>query len=256
MPWIKNADGTDKYIVSLYAKEELPTWDEIYNQFWKHEVFEYDPYNNDHMIEGIPESSDPGELIKRMDLYWKLPHRQVLLGWICNQLNKMLFEDGQRDRMIEVATNVLEIACNDIRFWLLEVNPNNAFYDLSMMDIESGIIKVGTDTPPPVITCELPSTGQRSMFASKHPSVNIKTFTYRFKLGIVLRESNTDRPRPYVILTSDNPNHRYIISELLTDVRNYFEGDRVGWKDIDGNVMPTQAPLKRGCDDSGSDPAL
>ena len=34
MPWIKDSNNEDKYIASKYAKEELPTWNEVYNEWY------------------------------------------------------------------------------------------------------------------------------------------------------------------------------------------------------------------------------
>lgn len=64
--------------LSKYCKEELPTWDEIYNEFWINKIFVYDPNDPEHQVE---------------DPYWKRPRRKILLMLICNQLNKMMEED-------------------------------------------------------------------------------------------------------------------------------------------------------------------
>ena len=255
MPWIKDGNGVgeDKYVVSkYYGKDDLPTWDQIYNEFWIPETFGYDPDDPEQNLEGVPESSQPTELIKRMDLYWKLPHRKVLLMWICNQFNKMLFEDENRTRMLDFMKLPGVSLFDDIRFWIVEIKEDDRqIYDLSV--IETDGIMLGSDSPPPTLTLNRPN-GTVDPFAPKCPRVNINVFSRKFDLVIVLRGLEQDIP--FFILNSSNPRYRPIISELLAEVRDYFEGDQVGWKNFDGSALPSQAPLKRGCDDSGVDPAL
>ena len=41
MPWKIDNNGEQVYIASKYAKEELPTWAEIYEDFWLNENFAY-----------------------------------------------------------------------------------------------------------------------------------------------------------------------------------------------------------------------
>lgn len=76
MPWITDENGEIKYTLSIYTKEELPTWSEMYNDFWLKEIFSFN------------EKSD-----QTPDRYWKIPHNKYILAIACNQLNKMVYED-------------------------------------------------------------------------------------------------------------------------------------------------------------------
>ena len=48
MPWITE-NGEKKYIPSAYAKEELPTWNELYNEFYKNQYYVYAHLDRDHL---------------------------------------------------------------------------------------------------------------------------------------------------------------------------------------------------------------
>lgn len=76
MPWKIDNNGEQVYIASKYAKEELPTWAEIYEDFWLNENFAYSE----------KEGNDK-------DLYWNIPYKKFILAISCNQLNKMIYED-------------------------------------------------------------------------------------------------------------------------------------------------------------------
>ena len=60
--------------LSLYCKDELPTWEELYN-FYLKGIYDYD-YSRDTEI----------------DPYWKRPAQLMQLMWFCNQLNKFCLE--------------------------------------------------------------------------------------------------------------------------------------------------------------------
>lgn len=77
MPWIDDGSGELKYKTSKLVKEELPTWDEVYNVFYK-----------SHLNTYIPDRDK-----NKLDIYWKIPRQQFILSIIANQFNKMLFED-------------------------------------------------------------------------------------------------------------------------------------------------------------------
>jgi len=90
MPWIKDCNGNDKYIVSTYAKEELPTWQEMYNWLQKKEYI-HDPSVDDYI-----------------EQYWNIHHRLYTIAIVCNELNKMIFEDGKQNSFLELLNNKQE----------------------------------------------------------------------------------------------------------------------------------------------------
>ncbi len=96
MTWIKD-DNSNKFISNLYNKEELPTRYEIYYEFYKSKVFSYNMNDNTHH------------------------NRKVLLAKVCNQFNKMIFEDGMKTSLLEYINDNLWSGCTDIRFTLEEI---------------------------------------------------------------------------------------------------------------------------------------
>jgi hypothetical protein len=268
MPYIDGPNDEKKYVPSKYAKEELPTWNEIYNEFYKKEAWSYDPANVSHQTE---------------DLYWKVPHLKILLGWICNQFNKMIFEDGAKQTILDFINkeypDEFSTTASDIRFMLLNGSMSDPNIDrLELILNESNI---GKDVPPPIYTCEIPFTGKRSLFASNHPSININELDQTVRIIMIIKDSYNPNHfitslRPLgednfecqgVVLTgtkldyeSFNLNSEIflgIISELLKDIIAYFEGDFVGWKDANGNPINGDTEVKPGCGyQSGVDAAI
>jgi len=72
--------------ISDYSKNELPTWNEVYNEFYQ---------------EG-PITSSPSSEKDPIDVYYKIPRSHVLMGMICNQFNKMIEEDGYREQVLDI----------------------------------------------------------------------------------------------------------------------------------------------------------
>ena len=83
MPWIKDINNESKYIPSIFVKEELPTWNEMYEDFWLGKVYDYD-------------KTKCTEYTK----YWNIPIKLFILGIACNQLNKMILESEDIKRFI------------------------------------------------------------------------------------------------------------------------------------------------------------
>ena len=225
MPYVEDVNNEKKYIPSKYAKEELPTWNEIYNEFYKEKMCLYDPLN---------------ELHQTGDLYWNVPHRKILLGWVCNQFNKMLFEDGAKVSIIEYINahmkDTYPSGIKDIYFTLLEPDLMESQY--SYIDL------------PVIYTCEIPSTGKRSIFASDLPSKNIKEFNSLIQLCMITVDNNGSDCDINDMRDSEECMGEYwhIISVLLKDIILYFEGDFVGWKDENGKPLTGDAAdIKPGC---------
>lgn len=75
MPW-KNGN----YVVSVYTNNELPTWNEVYEEFYKGQYYlNPDSFDNDKLTQ--------------IDLYWKIPRWKVLVAICCNEFNKCIHED-------------------------------------------------------------------------------------------------------------------------------------------------------------------
>jgi hypothetical protein len=255
MTYIDDANNEKKYVPSIYAKEELPTWNEIYNEFYKEKAWFYDPDNESQQAN---------------DLYWKVPHRKILLGWICNQFNKMLFEDSMKSAILNWFNinfkDRFVSQVDDIRFFLIEDEEslNVSQSDTEKVDstlVESKVFDTiyssynDISLPPVIYTCEIPSTGERSIFASSHPSVNIKDFTSILKLKSIIKSGNV-----FYMISGGNDDNIFwdLVSEMIKDIIAYFEGDFVGWKDENGNPINGDAiEIKPGCGyQSGSDASI
>lgn len=92
MPWIKDSNNEYKYIASKYTKEELPTWNEVYNEW-------YIKYKDDLYTFKTERDTE-------MDTYWNIPKKKYLLAVICNQFNKMISEDNFHIEEIEDIYNI------------------------------------------------------------------------------------------------------------------------------------------------------
>ena len=74
MPWIEE-NGNAIYKASPFTKDTLPTWNEIYHEFYKKKITKY-------LTDKDTE----------LDKYYQVPRNKVLVAFMCNQLNKMIFE--------------------------------------------------------------------------------------------------------------------------------------------------------------------
>ena len=95
-------------IDSIYVKEDLPTWSEVYYEFYKNKTFSFD-HEDDNQLNDI-------------DKYWKIPRRKVLLATVANQFNKMLYEDGYSDKFMTFLNN------NITKFFYLEIQCHQCFF--------------------------------------------------------------------------------------------------------------------------------
>lgn len=112
MPWVTDDNGDEKYLVSKYTIEQLPTWYEIHEEFLKNKWFTYDENDKSQQT---------------LDSYWKRPHRLVLLEFMVNQFNKMLHEDGDLENTINFISGLSDSYysldnLNDIEFNIIKEN--------------------------------------------------------------------------------------------------------------------------------------
>lgn len=255
MPWVKDEDGITTYKVSLYAKEELPTWDEVY----------FGWYNGNIRRVLTPESYDIDEL----DPYWGIPKPLYLTAIVCNQFNKMLFEDGYKDVMLKYINDMKNIVAGgtavDIRF-ILEDTVIKDFrsldeYNILMNRFMKKFI-VGSDLPPQIYTIPLPNGQKNPFIVNDHPRVNITDLALHETLAIVpivtikMDEITLDKSqgelKPFVFFAPDprhtipdeDPEYSHIrfsarakiIFQMIQPFHSYF-GGTIGWKDKDGNPI-------------------
>lgn len=272
MPWIDKEDGTREYKVSIYAKEELPTWDEVFNVWFNENIHYYHPKNPKH---------------QDLDPYWKIPRRKYMIMIICNQFNKMLFEDGYYQPLIDYLNSNDEFIKNiggkisDIRFVCENLsylkNPEDAPSAVKMLDEEFMKFinkeqndyfnkhKFGTSEAPSIYTIPLP-TGEKNPFITDYPRISSDELTGMISVIPVMKvdTGNGSSFFPWIldIGTADQigektftKNWTTIVMFLIKGIALYFK-DPVGWKDENGNIISNGDPIKRGCEGSGTDAAL
>lgn len=249
MPWTTDANGRKKYRLSIYAKEELPTWDEMYNQVYLSRIFNYSS--------DIPEDQE-------LDHYWKLPRKKILIASACNQLNKMIFEDGLKDKLIEFINKNIWDCCTDIRFTCEPIDPVLATEDpdrFSTVWNEACIrFLIGSDKPSPIYTYPLP-TGEENPFIINRGIPRIQTNEISvMELYPILMFKPKDGKTDYALYcpkhngVDQSEDYSMIMDFILKEMKEYFEGEGIGWKDKDGHLIESD-PLKPKCP-SGYDPAL
>lgn len=211
MPWNENKNGEKVYILSLYAKEELPTWGELHELYSRGKYF-YDPEDQDD---------------QSLDIYWKIPRQKYLLAMLCNQLNKMIFEDhfdyhkclcGEKKRSRVI----------DLRFMLTD--PPEDGLDKWIIDQ-----LFETSYPPPIITVPMPDGSKNPFIVNNHPRININDLGY-IKLIPVLMLGDEAGNKSINVLNNENEDtsecRNYIIDGFFEEYKKYFE-EPVGWKDKD-----------------------
>lgn len=89
--------------ISNYVKEELPTWNEVYSEFYKKKLY-------------LKENMDN---YNKIDQYYRLPKSEIIVALVCNQFNKMITEDK---------SSIYHIFFNDWRFILIDDNHDKENY--------------------------------------------------------------------------------------------------------------------------------
>lgn len=261
MPWDKDENGYPVYKVSIYTKEELPTWNEMYNEFYKEKAIFYDPKDPNHQI---------------ADLYWKIPHRKYLVSIICNQFNKMIFEDGFKDRLFEIVGNQIHAKICDIRFICdgksvltkPETTNPDLYYDEYIEKLVSVYNVNNDEVAPPIYTIPMPNGQSNPFIVFNNKRVNINDIHEKLELYPVISLipdvelttlDKTDYKISYIVLNTgyDDRSSLYwkIIDFMMKPIIEYFEGEGVGWKDSNGKIIEGD-PSSTHCNGSGYDPAL
>ena len=220
MPWTIDENGDKKYVVSMYVKEDLPTWFELYNEFYKKRIHNYERTEN-----------------TEMDKYWKIPRRMYILITTCNKLNKIIQEDeplyNQMKELICPGKGNIDIK---LIFRLISSNPD--------------IMENALDFNKGIYTLKHPERKENPFILNPEDRLYIPDDVDNLQLSIVAARNPTDIEFINVKdVVLDN-----ITNLLLKDVIEYFEGDRPGWKDKDDNVISSNKPNH--CNGNGFDPAL
>lgn len=246
MPWIQNSNGEKEYKLSIYTKEELPTWDEVYNEWYKNQQFIYD---------------QDDEKCQKMDLYWKIPHSIYLLITVCNQLNKMLYEDGYKDELLEYLNSTPKFnqlgpvedvyEFKDILFigsdWLMK-SIDNKEKSLGFIKYLTEYCGLSYDVPPVIYSIKPPNRGdnpfiinknQRRIYIDQSQEFN-KRSTINIYLYCHIKNNETTGPiLEYSPFDKDPTKYFEIIEFMMKPFKSYFENG-VGWKDTDGRLITSK----------------
>lgn len=221
MPWIYDEKREEKvYKTSAYLVDELPAWSEIYYDFYLRMYF------RDELD------------IKEMDPFWNIPRRLYVAGMMCNQFNKMLYEDNYMDQLMDQFENcesigfVLDVAHTEIntviQFELISsrfpivykcVRYYNSEFDNGPL---AYYISDNINTFPQIINKE-----------DRIPRINLNRLTSMENAYPLLVIKKKDSPH-WII---ENRLSAFVMGTLLRDVLEYFGGTQIGWKDKHGNIV-------------------
>lgn len=209
-----------EFKLSRYVKEELPTWAEMH-EWYQHYQEHYQAHDGGGPCYYKP--GDEGEI----ERYWRIPRSLYLLALVCNQMNKMLAEDGYLD-MIKKTLSDQNILINKIFFMLTKNGDlrDDTPWIYTFQDVNDNPFILNKDI--------------RSMVSPDD----------EYQLTIVVDEGdmvshslNSDRMKMIKELTFET---------LFKEVEEYFK-EPIGWKDENGNLIepkPVEPWSKR------NDPAL
>lgn len=250
MPWHTDENGEVRYTVSLYTKDELPTWTELYAECYCGEKFCYDPKNVGHQIR---------------DPYWNIPKRKFILATVCNQLNKMLFEDGKLAETLAFISSEILPGTIDIRFSCEPID-DGVSKMMSSDDKEHWArcvtdALVGEKFTHPIYTIPNPNGTPNFFIINKTiPRRDISTMNKFLCLHpyILFEDPNGSKSNlmiytPLPFIDDQKDDHHKIIEFLLKDVIGYFSGE-IGWKNPMGELVENIVHPKKCL--SGRDPAL
>ena len=251
MPWNKDINGDPKYNLSAYAKEELPTWSEVYNEFYKERIYIYSNIDPDHQV---------------IDPYWNIPHRKYLIMTVCNQFNKMIFEDGYKDALIKMINENIYEEVTDVMFICKSVIMFicKSIHYIETMDFIDGFV-YHNDFNPPIYTIPLPNGKSNPFIISKDrlriSSKDIIGTTWLFPVIIskdndnIINHIYAPNHTGVIMHEKEQEDFDAIIEFMMKPFKEYFEGDGVGWKDKDGHIIEGE-PKITSCNGVGYDPAL
>jgi len=199
--WSVKMEPAQSSAISRWVKEELPTWGEFMNQFYLPRAINFDD-------EEWPEK----------DPYWGISKRKLIVGLACNQLNKMIIEDG-------CSSNP------DLRFFIHDPQQRALSHDYAK--IQEGIIYTISD----------PS-------GRLNPFIN----NYAIRRGLNLHFRGVLQMIDFAKEEFPKPIDWEVVAQIIKEMIEYF-AEPIGWKDKDGKPLPTESSPHL-CQGVGADPAL
>jgi len=230
MPWYNNVTGElikspsddmkqkDElvYKPSIYTKEELPTWSEVYEEFYLNKIYSYDPNNPDDQVE---------------DTYWKIPHKKYLIATICNQFNKMLYEDGLMNQVCSELSKEINYEVKALQFICGDFYKSEIVYDAK-------IFNTFFDKIYEIYTIPLPTGKQNPFIISDYNRINItETNEEIYCIFPIIKFTHNDSTALHLLdLYIDNKLFHTVIEIMIKLFKDYFSGD-IGWKDNNGELI-------------------
>ena len=240
-------NGSDhfEYDASIYCKDDLPTWREIYN-WYKNKRFVYDPWSDD---------------AHKLDLYWNIPFKAFEIYTCVNYFNMKsaeMYNNSKKEFEEKKYKGLFTfIAEND------DSDDVKLKYDKLPLGIDSLI-------PPPIHTFILPN-GEKNFMNTKYPRKYVEPgkipplkfhivcdyeseeegkirFTMYPDKDYTIVEKEGKLPKQEKLLCMNFDHIMYFF--FMRDIMLYFEGERVGWKDYISNHHPIKQCV------TGFDPAL
>lgn len=204
MPWIIDQNGNKKYKLSDYAKEELPTWAEVYEDFYLNKIFV-----RDNFIQ-----------LEDIDPYWNIKRRLVLVGMICNQFNKMIDEDGYKEELVEqfklLYPSYYNIDTIQFRFDRKPVAETSSYGELVII-------------PPPIYSFKNPNGIENPFIISNRNRIFIDdNYDDNVIMEIQITFKYTDNHKKQVLFVSDVfdiDTFNNIIEIMIKPFKEYFENN-------------------------------
>ncbi len=192
MAWKVDKYGNQIYVTSIFSMTELPTWKEMidfYNEYVDKSNFIF--INN-----------NPGII----DKYWKIPSMKLLLSLVCNQFNKMIFEDCYKDKvLLFINDNFKEIGIvTDIEF-RLSINEHDCCMSIYSVKNPNGFV---------------------DPFITNYPRFVINNTDSDLYMIIILETSNGN-----IVINPLDDNieiYKSIIKWMITPYYDYFSNSKVG----------------------------
>ena len=181
MPWIKSKDGSMSYKASnTYFKADLPTNAEFLD-----------------FVEGKNYSYTYSEKLED-DRYWEVHKQKRLLSVCCNQLNKIIFEDELKDKLLEYLDEGHKAKYIDVRFIIGDgITMSDAILNISnthmMADTPPNVYYVKKVENDPFVSM---STHNRTDITD-WTTFQLVMITSRYRNGIYTHDAITDTETLY-----------------------------------------------------------
>lgn len=249
MGWRTNEHNVRVYTPSAYTNSELPTWNEVYNDYYRNIYL-----TGDHCyIPGDYRYDD------NLDKYWRIPRKKVILALIANQFNKMIHEDGYADVLYPI---IGEQCFPSLGRIITDDNGTHADFSNIVknvhitLDIPSrmgyDVVEAMYDDDPPVIyTLTHPSGKQDPFITNNRRRLSVVSICKPMAITVAVMTDSTAK----TIRVEDSVVYNAIIECMMRPYIEYFEGaDIPGWKDGEGKLIEGKQSAV-GCT-TGFDPAL